>query len=364
MNVVAHHGWLLIVPVLLSAGTGALLIKLAVRINWFDHPHGRKAHEHPTPVVGGSAIFIAVVVGMNLLPGQAVVTEPFYWMLISGAWVILLLGLVDDISGLSSMVRLLLQIGLCLLMARYSGVRLDDFGQLFSSDVLSLGWLALPVTVFSVVGVINATNLVDGMDGVAGTIFLVAVAGMSGFAAAAGQYQMLWLLLILAGAALGFLLLNARFPWNEQARTFLGNSGALMLGFILAWSFVRLGSGADRVFMPMTAVWLFAVPLLDTSTLIWVRFREGRSAFAADQRHLHHACLQAGFSIRQSWLIISGLAIALALCGIGFELGDLPGYVSFYTFMVMAFSYYFYLNRAWKQQKFLGRHFIHQGDSI
>jgi UDP-GlcNAc:undecaprenyl-phosphate GlcNAc-1-phosphate transferase len=111
--------------------------------------------------------------------------------------------------------------------------------------------------------------------------------------------------------------------------------------------------------MPMTAVWLVAVPLLDTSTLIWTRWREGRSAIIADQRHLHHAFLRAGFSAGQAWLAISLLAIALGAAGVGFELAGVPDYLSFYSFMAFAFTYYFYLRHSWAAQRFLGRHFIH-----
>jgi len=128
---------------------------------------------------------------------------------------------------------------------------------------------------------------------------------------------------------------------------------------LLAWCFIRLGNGANRAFMPMTAVWLFAVPLLDTTTSIWRRWRAGRSAFSADQNHLHHAFLRAGYSVGQTWAGITALALALALFGVGFELSRLPEWLSFYTFIVLAFVYYFYMKHSWATQCFLGRHFIH-----
>ena len=114
----------------------------------------------------------------------------------------------------------------------------------------------------------------------------------------------------------------------------------------------------------MTAVWFFAVPLLDTTSLIWRRWRAGRSAFAADQNHLHHAFLRAGFSVESTWAMITLAAVIFATIGIGFELSRLPEWVSFYSFMVVAFVYYFYLKHSWLSQKFLGRHFIHHDFSI
>jgi UDP-GlcNAc:undecaprenyl-phosphate GlcNAc-1-phosphate transferase len=280
-------------------------------------------------------------------------------MMLMGAGALLLTGLIDDLYELSATLRFLLQVGICLLLVKFGNARLEDLGQLFSGNVLQLGWMSIPITVFAAMGVINSFNLIDGMDGLSGTLFLVAAGGMALFAALAGSNALLWLLVLSMASVLGYLSLNARLPWNEKARVFLGDAGTLMLGFLLAWCFIRLGSGPRRVFMPMTAVWLFAVPLLDTSTLIWRRWREGRSAFAADQNHLHHAFLRAGFSVEQTWARIFLLALALAVLGIGFELSRLPEWLSFYTFMLVAFTYYFYLKHSWATQRFLGRHFIH-----
>jgi UDP-GlcNAc:undecaprenyl-phosphate GlcNAc-1-phosphate transferase len=197
------------------------------------------------------------------------------------------------------------------------------------------------------------------MDGLSGAMFLITAAGMAGFAGLAGQMGMLWFLLIATAAVLGFLSLNARFPWNGQARVFMGNSGSLLLGLLLAWCLIKLGSGPDRAFMPMTAVWLFAVPLLDTATLISRRWGEGRSAFSADQNHLHHAFLRAGYSVDTALAVIAAFSVALAAIGVAFELSALPDYCSFYTFMLIAFIYYFYMKHSWGVQRFLGRNFIH-----
>jgi UDP-GlcNAc:undecaprenyl-phosphate GlcNAc-1-phosphate transferase len=251
-----------------------------------------------------------------------------------------------------------------MLVILFTGVQLNDFGPLFSSNTLYLGMLAVPITVFAAMGVINSFNLIDGMDGLSGSIFLVAAIGMAFFAALAGDLAVMWLLIIAMAAVLGFLLLNARLPWNEKARLFLGDAGSLMLGFVSAWCFIRLGSGEYRAFMPMTAVWLFAVPLLDTSTLVWMRFREGRSPVSADQKHLHHAFLRAGYSVPQTCLIITALAIVLGGVGFSFEVSNLPGYLSFYIFMAFAFFYYFYMKHSWATQRFTGRHFIHHDFEI
>lgn len=358
-----HYLWMLpVVSFVITILAVRLLIPLAHRTGWVDRPDIRKVHEVATPVVGGVSMFLGfslvwILAAVSLLPDET------FWLL-GCALLILLVGLVDDIKKLGAGIRMLMQAGVCLLMAVMGGVVLTGFGPLFSMNNLELGMVSVPVTIFAAMGVINAFNMIDGMDGLGGSIFLVAAAGMAIFAFGANSTSLAWLLLAAIAAVAGFMVFNARFPWNEKARAFMGNSGSTMLGFLLAWFFVSMGSGEQAVFMPMTAVWLFAVPLLDTSTLIWTRWRQGQSAFEADNQHLHHAFLRAGFSQETTCLAITLLALVLAGIGSAIEFSGMPGYFSFYFFMVVAFTYYFYLRHCWSAQQFLGRHFVHHDFTI
>ena len=338
------------------------LIPLARKIGLVDHPGERKVHELPTPLTGGAAmLFTSGLMLIFLAEGN-----PFVQGMAAGGLIMFLLGLVDDYKPLPVWVRFVGQVGACLLILNYAGVRLDDFGMLLTGSVWSLGALSVPITVFAALGVINSFNMIDGMDGLAAMIFLVAAGGMALLAAMATQVELFLLLMVAISAVSGFLLLNARFPWNPRARVFMGDSGSMFLGFFLAWCFISLGNDhnetGQRAFMPMTAVWLYAVPLLDTTTLIWRRWRTGGSAlspFSADQFHLHHAFLRAGFTVVQTWLGIAGLAIVLAAAGLAFQASDLPDHYSFWCFMGVAFGFYFYMKRTWHLQRFLGRDFIY-----
>lgn len=349
-----------IIALLTTAALCLGLIPLAHKIDLVDHPGGRKVHESTTPLAGGPAIFITFAA----MTAWVLIDERFVQALLLGGSLMFLVGLVDDHRRLSPITRFLVQVTACLIMIIWGEVRLEDFGSLFTSGVLGLGVLAIPITVFAALGVINSFNMIDGMDGLAGGIFLVAAAGMAMFAGFADQAMVQWLLLITMAAVLGFMLLNARFPWNEKARVFLGDSGSMLLGFILAWCFIALGNDhnetGQRAFMPMTAIWLVAVPLLDTSTQIWRRWRSGQSALGADQYHLHHAFLRAGFSVGETWFNIMLLALVLGGAGILIEMFGVPGYRSFWAFIVFAFIYYFYMKHCWSSQRFLGRHFIYE----
>ena len=347
--------WFLPLAAVLTTLLALALMPLARKIGLVDHPGTRKVHETVTPMTGGPAIFIV----LGIFVAWSMPGDRFIQALGIGGLMMVITGMVDDRHHLSAALRFLIQMGACLVIILWADVRLMDFGRLMWDDVFGLGWLAGPITIFAAIGVINSFNMIDGMDGLAGSIFLVAAAGMALFAALAGDSGMLWLLLVSMAAVLGFLVLNARSPWNEKARAFLGDAGSLLLGFILAWCFIALGSGQDRAYTPMTAVWLFALPLLDTTTLMWRRWRSGESAFAADQYHLHHAFLRAGYSVVETWIAITLLALVLAGVGVLFELGGVADYVRFYVFMALAFVYYFYMRHSWTKQRFFGRDFVY-----
>ncbi len=365
MEFFAEHPFLtLLLTSLMAVLSIWTLIPVAYRFGWVDLPDQRKTHEQATPVVGGVGVFIALFLGLILSSESIYVPEGSIVWLGLASLLLLMVGAADDMKSLSPFLRFLLQICASLLMIGPAGIMLADFGELVISTVLELGIFSVPITVFATLGVINAFNMIDGLDGLSGIIFLIAAAGMAGFAIADGAVGSSQVLLLGMAAVTGFLLLNARFPWISKAKVFLGNSGSMTLGFFLAWFFIDLGNGVDRVFMPMTAVWLFAVPLLDTATLIYSRWRRGRSAFEADNQHLHHAFLRAGFSVEATWLAIAALALVLALVGCVLELSALPGYWSFYIFMFVAFVYYFYMKHCWSAQRFLGRHFIHHDFTI
>jgi UDP-GlcNAc:undecaprenyl-phosphate/decaprenyl-phosphate GlcNAc-1-phosphate transferase len=361
MTLLVQNPWLLLpLAGVLSTILALVLIPVAMRIGLVDHPGERKVHKQTTPLVGGLAVFFAWSTAVAFSPIPLLSDDLFYLFLMAGAAALLMIGLLDDLHELSPILRLLAQIGVCVLMVSFGDVRLTDFGRLFTPEVFHLGRLSSAITVFAALGVINSFNLIDGMDGLSGTLFLIAAMGMAIFGSIAGDFTVTWLLLIAMAAVIGFLLLNGRFFWNKRARVFLGDAGSLMLGFILAWCAVRLGSGSERAYAPMTAVWIFAVPLLDTTTLIWRRWRAGRSALSADQNHLHHAFKNSGFSVGETWCIITLLALIMAGIGIALEMSDVPEYIGFYVFMVIAFAYYFYMKHSWASQRFLGRNFEEQ----
>lgn len=350
---------MLLTALFLTAGLCLALVPLARKVGLVDHPGVRKVHREPTPLTGGPALLITSGLMMLFLGRH----NQFVQGLAVGGLLQFTVGLFDDFRPVSHWVRFLAQVIACMILITYAGVQLDDFGLLFWDSAVPLGDLSIPITVFAALGVINSFNLIDGMDGLSGSIFLVAAAGMALMAGVSNQFSMHLMLLVACAAVFGYLLLNARFPWNSKARVFMGDSGSQFLGFFLAWCFISLGNdhneAGQRAFMPMTAVWLFAVPLLDTSTVMWRRLRDGKSPMAADQHHFHHLFLRAGFSVEHTWLAVTGFSLLLASTGLVFEFSHIPEYFSFWTFLAVALAFKVYVKRSWYLQRFLGKDFIY-----
>ena len=328
-----------------------LLTPMAQRFGLLDHPSDRKVHRTSTPLVGGPAIYIALVLGIILATEYTSGALP----LLVACGLMLITGIKDDLHQLSPLTRFIVQILACCIMIFASGVVLTDFGSLMWNGVFQLGWFSIPVTIFAALGVINAFNMMDGIDGLSSTIFIIAATSMGWLALQAGHIFNATIMMIGIGAALGFFMLNARLPWNRHARVFLGDSGSLFLGLFLAWQFIDLGNGEDRAFAPMTAVWLLGVPLLDTIRVMVQRWKRGGSSMVADQFHLHHAFLKAGFSPWQTSMAITLLVLVTTTIGLTGQLLGWPEYMMFYGYIAFGLVYLAVMRHCWHHGRFLGR---------
>ncbi len=328
-----------------------LLMPIAKSIGLLDHPSDRKIHQNPISLAGGTAIFLAMIITITLTTSYTTEALP----LLAACGLMLITGMFDDLRELSARIRFILQILACCIMIFASDVLLTDFGSLMWNGVFQLGWFSIPITIFAALGVINAFNMMDGIDGLASMVFIIAGTAMAWLALRAGQTFNASMLIIVVGAVLGFFLLNARLPWNRRARVFLGDSGSIFLGMFLAWQFIDLGSGDDRAFAPMTAVWLLGVPLVDTIRLMTQRWRSGGSPLQADQFHLHHAFLKAGFSVTQTVVAITLLVLFTTTIGLTGQILEWPEYLMFYGYIACGLVYLHIMRRCWRDGRFLGR---------
>lgn len=340
---------------LVAAVTAIVLIRVlrrvAVHIGLVDQPGWRKGHDGAIPVIGGLAIFLAFVFGLLMIE------EPLGGMraYIAGAALIVLIGVLDDMRELPSSARFGVQIAAALMMVYWGELRLDNLGFLVSNDqVLHLGAWAAPLTVFAVVGVINAVNMIDGIDGLAGSISLVVILSLLVLAGpAAGLAFQVLLLLALVVAV--FLFYNLRFPWQPRALIFMGDAGSMFLGFSIAWYLVDFSQGDGAVLLPVTAIWILGLPLIDTVSLMLRRLLRRRSPFEADREHMHHLLISLGVSPGPALIILVLLAGGLAFTGLAAQYSGIAEPTMFWAFLAVFVIYFLITRQAWQSGWFFGR---------
>ena len=201
----------------------------------------------------------------------------------------------------------------------------------------------MPFTLFSVVGVINAFNMIDGLDGLAGGLALIA-AGWLAVLCLTGPapnptaaYLLLTLVMVLAG----FLAWNLRHPWRRKAKVFMGDAGSTLLGFALGWFMIDLSQGDEQAVMaPITALWIMALPLMDTITVMIRRLRAGQSPFAGDRQHLHHLLLATGRTDARVTAILLGCGLMTGGIGAAAWWLACPNTSSIYAFFAIFILYY------------------------
>ncbi len=280
--------------VLLSLGLTSLAIWLGRRFELTDGPDVRKVHTKPIPRIGGGAIYITVMGvmlptlhWMEAAAGMAGRTQAKMHLLILAATILFLLGLADDIRPLRARLKLFVQLVAAALV--YAGgihIRSIAVGQW---SPINLYWLALPMTMLWIVGITNAVNLSDGVDGLASTVSMIACGVVALLAFRNDQVLIGVLMLTLLGALTGFLYFNF-----HPARIFLGDSGSLFVGFVIAASsllcFAESQAFVDLA-LPTVAL---GIPILDTLFSILRRFVARRPIFAPDRGHFHHRLLLLG----------------------------------------------------------------------
>ena len=268
----------------------------ALKAELLDAPGERKIHAQPIPRLGGVAIFVSFLVALGCLGALGQLTDLIFSRgnlgLIAGGTLMFLLGLLDDLVNLSPYVKLAGQF-LASIVAFGMGVSVDAL-DLPGSMLLVLNALSFPVTVLWLVGISNAVNFIDGIDGLAGGVGVLSSLTMVVVALFTGQPQAALLAALLAGACLGFLIYN-----TNPAKIFMGDSGALFIGFTLACLGV-VGVLKTYTVVMLTPMVVLCVPVLDITYSTFRRLLKGKNPFVADGDHLHHRLLKAGLSQRKT----------------------------------------------------------------
>jgi UDP-GlcNAc:undecaprenyl-phosphate/decaprenyl-phosphate GlcNAc-1-phosphate transferase len=288
---------------------------LALRFGWVDAPDGeRKLHRAPTPAIGGVAIAAGLAAALAYLVvidaaaiGIVNLPVPAIWL---GAALILVTGFVDDTRGIGFKGKFFVQVVVAYLLL-HAGLRLDLSALPFlSGDIYGEALISIPITMLWIVGVINAVNLLDGLDGLAAGVSLIAFSALSLIFAINGQVGLALASLIISGALVGFLFYNF-----NPASIFMGDSGSLVLGYLLAALSLAGWGHAEPGIALLVPVVVLGLPLLDTFVAIVRRLRAGKAVFAPDRDHIHHR-LARRLPQRLAVLTLYGAGAVFALAAI------------------------------------------------
>jgi UDP-GlcNAc:undecaprenyl-phosphate GlcNAc-1-phosphate transferase len=297
--------------------------RLAHRFGLLDHALSpRKIHGRPVPRLGGIAIviaFYAPLVGLLFfhsdVGGMFVADRNHAIGLFVGGLAIALLGLYDDLRGAGATRKFIVQFLIAGFLYRL-GFRIEALANPFG-DPIALGWMSLPFTLLWMVGVVNALNLIDGLDGLAGGVAFVAVTITFLVSLQRGHPLMMLFSAALAGSIVGFLFYNF-----NPASIFMGDTGSMFLGFVLAATAVETNQKASTAVAVIIPTVALGLPIMDTLLAIGRRAWRGRPLFQADKDHIHHRLMARGLSHRQAVLVLYGLCVLLGLAALVLTYGN------------------------------------------
>jgi UDP-GlcNAc:undecaprenyl-phosphate GlcNAc-1-phosphate transferase len=295
-----------------------VIINLSALLNLNAKPGFRSSHANATPTLGGIAIFASTIIAFFLWPhADEGNSANIAGLSIVGLTILFFLGLKDDILALDPTKKLVIQICASLTLVVLGNFKIEYlygiFGWYFIPDMVSI-----PLTIFVFIALINAINLIDGIDGLAGGIAFIAGVILGTWFMMGSHYVFACLAFSMSGALLGFL----RFNFSKTSKIFMGDTGSLVVGFLLSMfsvEFLRinvLSRHEEHAFSnaPIILLLILVVPIFDTLRVFIVRLAKGHSPFIADRNHMHHILLDNGLThFQASFLLWSGTVVNVVL---------------------------------------------------
>lgn len=310
--------------------------RAAIAMGFVDLPSQRKSHRTPTPLLGGTAIFIGAIIGVLLIYGGN--PQPTVIGVVLAASVVALTGLIDDYRPLPAWAKLGGQL-LGFLILAYFGIRVRLPVPDFVNYAITLIWL---------LGITNAINFLDNMDGLSAGISAVSSSFILLLALINGQFLVGALAAGLLGACLGFLRYN--FP---PAQIFMGDVGSLFLGFLLAVLGIQLRFPANSNFVTwMVPVFILGLPIFDMVLVVTSRIRRGLSPNTPGKDHISHRLVRLGFSSRKAVLILYLISGVLGMMALFITQATIPeGYIVAAVTAVFGVVAIWWLERRWKESE-------------
>ena len=327
------------------------LAKVAPGLGLMDAPSDRKRHAKATPLVGGLAIMAALGLGAVVwgdTEGSFVTVggQEALWVLLGCAIFLVLAGALDDRFHLGVFVRIGSELLVALIVIETLNLRVFQLGDLLSTGNIQLTeFLAYPFTMVAIFGIINAFNMLDGMDGVLASLVIATLVTFHLFT----QLPPGLITLFIGASLVAFLVSNLKLaPFIPK--TFLGDAGSRLLGFIVVCLLLGAASGqvgGTKIIKPATALFLVALPLFDMVFTTLKRVLRKGSPFAADRGHIHHLLQDLGFSDRRALVMILAMSISLNFLGLMLHRSIVAEYHQFAIFCGCFALYCLLSSQAW-----------------
>jgi UDP-GlcNAc:undecaprenyl-phosphate GlcNAc-1-phosphate transferase len=305
-----------------------LMIKISKNMNIMDIPNERSVHKKPTPLLGGIAIFLSFLFGFILFGNQ----NPLMISILIASFLILLLGIFDDIKPIKARYKFIIHILVALIVVFYGGLKLthvDIFGL-----SLNFKWMSPYVTILIIVGIINAVNLIDGLDGLCAGISSIYFLTIGVIALILNKFNGLDIILsfIMLGSTLGFLVFN--FP---PAKIFMGDTGSTFLGLMIS-VIMLLGFKTVTLTSLLIPLVLLILPITDTLFAIIRRALNKKPIGQADKEHIHHQLLKH-LSTRKTILVIYVVDLIFSVVSIFYAIGKKKEMIIFYILLMFILLY-------------------------
>jgi len=303
-----------------------LLRPFALSINLVDVPSNQKLHTGSVPLIGGIAMFLGVVV--SILSSSYDLNQFSYFLLSS--LIVVIVGVLDDYHNISVALRLFAQTLVAVIIVTAGGMGIESLGNLLGNGEIILNEWAYFVAVIAIITSMNAVNMVDGIHGLAGGGSLITFLAILYLSIDSASQASVLIASVFCAVLPVFLIHNLCLGISERKRVFMGDAGSTFIGLTIAWLLIDLSQGEDRVFAPVTALWLFALPLIEITTAILRRLNSRKSPFKSDLYHSHHLLLRLG--IRKKYILLLMLVIPLLMAVIGI-LGERYGVAEWAMFI-------------------------------
>lgn len=325
--------------------------RLAPTLGLLDSPDDRKHHNGQIPLVGGIAIFSASIVGAALWGdiNQTMVTvngNEALWVFMGGGAMLVVTGALDDRYNLGVFLRVLSELAAALILIEGLDLRVGSLGDLLGIGAIKLApAIAYPFTAIAIFGVINAFNMLDGIDGLLASLVLLTLLTFHLFTGTSPGF----LSLFIGASLVAFLASNLQLT-PLLPKTFLGDAGSKLLGFIMVSLILAAASqqvGGKKLIAPVTALYLIGLPLFDMVFTTIKRTLGGKSPFSADRSHIHHLFLALGFGQRRTLALILLISLAFQALGLMLHRADVSE-VNQLVIFLGSFGFYSLLSgQAW-----------------